>query len=129
MSAIGYGTLFKQATTSIGKVLSVSGPGMAGAAVDTSHAETTDAFRTFVPGMVDAGEVTLSLMFDKASATTIHGWWRTSQAYSITFSDGSVWAFNGFLTGFSHEVTDLDGVVTANLTFKVTGKPGWTAAT
>lgn len=132
---IGWGTLFKsgdggapEAFTTLAEVKSITPPSIARDTVDASHMESTEAWRDFIAGMKDGGEVGLELNFIAAgNARTLMAEFDSNGSSAvknrqIVFPDGSIFAFAGILTGFEPEAPTDDGMV-ASATFKVTGKP------
>lgn len=136
---IGHGTLFKsgndaspQTFTTFGEVTSITPPGIARDAVEATHMQSPEAWREFIAGLKDGGEVSIEFNFKKASATAL----MTEMALSggaalldrlIVFPDTSQWDFRALLTGFESEAP-VDDKISATATFKISGKPTFTAA-
>lgn len=136
--AIGHGSTFHRSSdatsggsfATIGEVLSITPPALSRDAVDVTHMESTERWREFIGGLKDGGEVSVELNFDPGDATTtslladLNA--NTAGYYKITFPDATAWGFAALLTGF--ESSDpLDDKMTATVTFKLTGKPGFIA--
>lgn len=132
---IGYGTLFALLSSgsyvTIAEVTSVTPPGFSRDAQDATHTESPDAFREFIAGLTDAGEVGIELNFDpgSSSAALLLAQFDTQDpgTHKITFPDGSTWVFTGILTGFEPQAP-VDEKMVATATFKVSGKPVLTQA-
>lgn len=138
---IGYGTLFKtgngaspEVFTTLAEVTSITPPNMARDSIDASHEQSPDAWREFIAGMKDGGEVKMDLNFvpggSAAAALTGELDLSASDAVKnrqILFPDGSMFEFVGFLTGFEPDAP-LDDKMSGTATFKVTGKPTLTQA-
>ncbi|MBR1193238.1 phage tail tube protein [Bradyrhizobium sp. AUGA SZCCT0160] len=133
---IGYQTLFKtgngaspEVFTTLAEVTGITPPAMARDTVDATHEESPGAWREFIAGLKDGGEVGLELNFiPGGSATTalmaemdLDGP-LASKNRQILFPDGSYFSFAGILTGFEPDAP-LDDKMAASVTFKVTGKP------
>lgn len=133
---IGYGTLFKtgngaapEVFATLAEVTSITPPAMARDTVDASHEESPGAWREFIAGMKDGGEVSLELNFvpggsAAASLTAeldLDGPLATKNR-QILFPDGSYFSFAGILTAFEPDAP-LDDKMSGSATFKVTGKP------
>lgn len=133
---LGYGAKFQtgngsspESFTDLAYVTSITPPNMSRDAIDVSHMQSPDAWREFIAGMKDAGEVTLELNFkpggtaflamlaefNTASASA-------TQTRRVLWTGGSYLEFEGFLTGFEPE-TPMDDKQVASATFKVSGRP------
>lgn len=133
---IGYGTLFKtgdgaspETFTTLAEVTSITPPSIARDTIDASHEQSPGAWREFIAGMKDGGEVSLDLNFVGAGpallALTAELDLDGSSAVKnreIVFADGSMFAFAAILTGLEPDAP-LDDKMSATATFKVTGKP------
>ena len=126
MAITSIGTTFSFGGTAIGDVLSISGPSVSVATIDTTG--IADVFRTFLGGTIDSGEMSLEIMYDPGSTagTALEAEWEstasaapTAKTCIITFSDSSVYTFEGILTSFAASAA-IDDKVTASCTFKVT---------
>lgn len=128
----GFGSSFLKvsgtSTTAIGGITSIKGPGMSGDDIDVSDMDSANGFKEFIPGLVDAGEVSLDLNWDKDDTTTLHGLWRATSTYRIQFGNAttSKWEFTGYLKGLENEAPH-DDKISATATFKISGKPAYTA--
>lgn len=133
---IGYQTLFKSGNgaspevfTTLAEVTSITPPAMARDTVDATHTESPGAWREFIAGLKDGGEVSLELNFVPggsaaaalAAEMDLDGPLATKNR-QILFPDGSYFSFAGILSGFEPDAP-LDDKMSASVTFKVTGKP------
>jgi predicted secreted protein len=96
--------------------------------------DSTNKWRQFLDGMLDAGEASVDLVYDGSAsgnaekikvAKTL-----TAQCWHVTFNDGgtstdSSWKCLGWLTGVGHAAS-YDGAVTQTLNLKFTGAPTYT---
>lgn len=120
--------------TSLGQILSITGPNISITSVETTHLGSTNAAKEFIPGFADGGTISVRMNFVKGNTTTLYGYYRTMKGIMIMFNDssdavtttGSRWTFDGFFTEFNNEVP-ADDRITADVTVKVTGKPAYTA--
>ena len=128
----GHGCTIKRTDgTKIAQVLSIGGPSISRETIDTTDADATDDWRTFIASYIDGGEVSLEINYDPDNAThapaagilldfaatTLDNW-------TLTFSDASpavAWTFDALCTGFE-PAAPHDGVLTASVTLKVMGK-------
>jgi len=128
----GHGcTILRTSGTKIAQVLSISGPSISRETIDTTDADATDDWRTFIASYIDGGEISLEINYDPDdathapaagilldfAATTLDNW-------SLVFSDASpavTWTFDALVTGFEPSAPH-DGVLTASVTLKIMGK-------
>ncbi|MGW3674638.1 phage tail tube protein [Streptomyces sp. NPDC005166] len=113
----------------IGNVTSVKGPEIERETYDVTAHDSIDGWREFVGGLKDAGEVSIEINYDPRVhdpmvvdfADTI------PRNYKMIFPGtlGS-WDLKLILTGFSQEAP-VDDKLSAELKFKVSGKPAITA--
>lgn len=133
MSIHAYGTKISFAGTDVANVTNIGGPGLSTDAIETTAHDSAGADRTFIPGLKDAGELSLDINFDgddvthNAAAGVIKQYAdRTVASWVLTFTDPlpTTATFNAFVTGldFAHP---LDDVATAALTCKITGPITW----
>ena len=129
---IGNGAVFKFGSsgseTTVGEVISISGPNFERSSVDTTNLGTTSA-RTFVAGMFDPGEITLELNFDNndagqvlieaAVASGAENSWVIEFA-ALTAESGDTLTFSGtcIVQSFSNNIA-MDEAETASVTLKV----------
>lgn len=74
-----------------------------------------------IPGIIDEGQSTFSMIFRKGTYNTLRGTLRVNQNWQIVASDsGSTWVFDGFITEFGPEVPE-DDTVTCDVTIDITG--------
>lgn len=135
---IGHGTEFHRSDdgtstgtfAKVGRIRDVTPPSLSRDAVETTDMESTDRWREYIGGLKDGGEVSFEITFDPGSTetTTFMGDLNDDDAgyYKLIFPDTSEWGFAGLLTGFEPS-TPIGDKMMANVTFKLTGKPGWIA--
>lgn len=129
---IGYGSSISTSTGVIGQVESISFGGIATNDVDVTTLDSSDAFRDFTPGMIDAGDVSFTVTYDKilASHTALHRHLvaRTvlaGLAVAFTGSTTDADTFSGYINNLSREIV-LDDKHQATFGVKITGNPGLT---
>ena len=110
-------------------LLSISGPSVSVATIDTTAISISDAnpAKTYKKGIIDNGDLSVDIAWQPAVAgyNTLAGSVDGSVAsWEILWSDGSETSGNGILTGFT-PTGSLDDKVTASLSIKVTGAVSW----
>ncbi len=138
-AVIGHGTILAfgngaspESFTALAEVFSISGPSMARESPDASHMASPGAWREFISGMKDPGEITVECNHLPGNSTQdastgvlslFASGARTN--WRMTFPDGSpptVWEFLGVVTAFS-PTTPLDEKMTLSVTIKLSGQP------
>lgn len=137
VAGIGYGTLFKIRTstgpdvyTTIGEQVNVTPFGISVDSVDATHEESTGAWREFIPGLKDGGEVSVEIHYvpgGTAEATLLASL-RTTKVCRVVFPSGATADFSAFVTEMSAE-TPLDDKMVMSVTLKVSGAITLAAAT
>jgi predicted secreted protein len=135
-AVIGYGTLFQifedPVWTTLGEVTSITLPSLQRDAVEATHMQSPDAWREFIPGLKNAGEVKIEMNFVPASATDekIRATFATNTvpqfriALNTPASPTEAVIFSGIVTNY--EVTGpLADKMAATLTVKVSGAVTW----
>lgn len=115
--------------TEIANVTSITSPSLALETKDVTNLGTTTA-RTFIPGLVDSGEVTIEMNWDGSNAqitglrTDLTS--KVARNFTITFPDSPVTtaAFTAYVTSFGSPITTED-TITASVSMKVTGDVTW----
>ncbi len=107
-------------TTELGDIMTLSGPDMTGTDVEVT--QLSETLKTFVPGRVDLGDVTMGIRYAKANSNDllqeiVGG--ATVQGWTVTFPDSTTLSFEGFLTGWNMDFPDnssIDGEITIAVT-------------
>ncbi|MCM2580444.1 phage tail tube protein [Streptomyces meridianus] len=128
----GYGTQLERSDmaatpvfTAIANVTSINPPSMERETQDVTAHDSPDAWREFIGGLKDGGEVSIDVNYDP----------REHDDLIVDFGDAAPrdykvvwpgtlgsWEFKALLTGFEPEAPH-DDKLAASLTFKVSGKP------
>ena len=134
---MGDGASPTEAFTTIAEVMTITGPSFSRDTIDTTSHDTSNGFRTFMGGLVDAGEVSFDIQFDAAATTHIDTSGLLSKLvgsslptsttnFRIVYPNSKRWNFAGIVSGF--EVTaDMGDKMQASVTIKISGKPTLTA--
>lgn len=127
----GYRSIVATSTGEIGQLTNITGPGTDAADVDTTTMDSSSNFRTFVSGLIDPGEMTLSVMYDPALAShkTLYRAQqnRTQKVFTVYHgsSTGDTDVFTAGVKSVGREIP-MDNMITCDFSLKVTGKPGYT---
>lgn len=131
-----YGTILQigdgggtEVFANVASIRTISGPGLSLDTVDVTTHDSPSAFREFVATLLDAGEVTLELVWDPDTAT--HVALRADLAarvdarnFKVIFPDATntTWLFAAIVTAYQPSAP-VDGDLTASVTLKVDGAP------
>ncbi len=127
----GYNTKLAGASSgTIGSITSITLPSRTVAAIKVTDLDATNKWETYIPGMRDAGELSLELNFD-GSASGNSDALNTAltaavQVWTITFPDGSTFAASGFITSLGGGSANNDDKITETVTLKFTAAPTFT---
>lgn len=132
---IGYGSKFlMQATaaattlTKLAEVTAVSLPNEQIAEVEVTHYESPGRTREYIPGLTDAGELTIGINWIAGSATDkmivaakADGKVRTMRVVvPDSTANGQMFTFPGFVRGYERDAP-IDDRMTAQITIRVAG--------
>lgn len=138
-NAIGaFGTLLKigdgeteETFTTIAEVINISGPGLSMDTIDVTSHSSTEGWREYIGGLLDAGELNFDINFIPTEnthklATGLLGDLaaKTKRNFQLVFPDGSstTWSFTALVTGFE-PAEAIDDKLAASVSLKLTGKP------
>lgn len=134
---LGLGTQFQREGATpgtyetIAQVASITPPQIEADDVEIEDLDPVDDYKKYLPGLLDGGEVSLTLNFDGSTAghTALLGDAnsRTTKNFKIVLPDTAAWAFSGYVKGFAPQEITAGEVMQAEVTIKVTGKPTFTA--
>ncbi len=127
----GLGTILSIGGTDVAEVTSISGPGVSADTIDVSSHDSLadeDAYRTYVAGLLDGGEVSLEGNLTTAVAgnvimTALEA--RVTAVIVITFPAAAgvaTWTFDGLVTAFETSAPH-DGKLGFSASIKVSGQP------
>lgn len=117
--------------TTISEVTNIGGPGLALDPIEVTNMDSTAGWREFIGGLLDGGEVSISINYkpDNATHNAANGLIndmenRTKRNFQLIFSDSgnTTFSFTALVTGFE-STAPVDGHLTADVTFKITGQP------
>lgn len=117
--------------TAIANVTDITPPGIERETLDVTAHDSPDAWREFIGGLKDGGEVEIEVNYDPREHDTLIDDFADPDPrnYKIVWP-GTLgeWAFGAILTNFEPEAPH-DDKLAASLTFKVSGKPTITTGT
>lgn len=125
--SLKYGTVVDTYGSTLGNCLDVSGPSPAVSDIDVTTNDSTGGWMEFKPGLIDGGEVTFSMRFNKTEWAEAFGLVGAEKFWQLLLVDGSQFEWPGYIKGFGNE-TQYAGDVTCSCTIKVSGTPTFTAA-
>ncbi len=133
-----YGTLLQsgdgqapETFTTIAEVTEIGGPSLVLDPLDVTSHESPGAFREFVGGLLDGGEVTFTINYvptagthDGTTGLVADMVARTVRNYQLIFPDVGLtqWDFSALVTAFE-PAEPVDDRLSAEVTLKVTGQP------
>jgi len=141
---VGISTTLSGGTSSsvVGNIISIGGPNQTRTSVDKSTMDSTAKYKEFMPGMIDAGELTVEINYDGTAAGTadylnatfqntatsnISTWTITAPDAVAGVSSASSWAGSGFISALGNAIP-MDDKITQSLTIKLSGKLTFTDA-
>lgn len=130
-----FGTTLKTggtAGTAIINVQSIEGPEISVEMLDMTAHDSGSAYRETRPSFIDAGEITLQILYDPNDAThknAVGGLLyllanRTSSSFALGFpsTPAANWVFTAYVTGFTPNAP-FDDKLTAEVTMQISGAP------
>lgn len=134
-ASIGHGALLAimdldqspAAFVDIAEVLNISGPSLARDAVDATHTASTEGWREYIPGLKDAGEVSVEMNYipggsgDTYMRGTFDAETLTQFRISEPNSPATTITFNAIVTAYETE-RPVDDKMVATATLKISGK-------
>ncbi len=128
MAVAGVGTEFRRWGTSawakIAEINSITGPGMTRDVIDTTTLDTSAGYRTFITGFRNAGTVSLSMNFTRATYALMKTDFESAvlQNYEIVLSDddNTTLEFEGLVTELPTTIAP-DDKITVDVTIQISG--------
>jgi Lambda phage tail tube protein, TTP len=124
---IGDGATPTEGFTTVLDVMDLSAPGISLDTEELTNHSQTDFYRKFGGTLLDAGEVSATVLYDPANATHValvtDIQARTLRNFLMEFPGATTnarWSFSGFITQFQPE-TPTDAHLKASITIKITG--------
>jgi predicted secreted protein len=138
-NAIGaFGTLLKigdgeteETFTTIAEVGDISGPGLSMDPIDVTSHSSSEGWREYIAGLLEAGEISFDINYIPTEnthklATGLLGDFanKTKRNFQLVFPDAgnTTWSFAALVTGFEPQEPVGDKLA-ASISLKLTGKP------
>lgn len=130
------GTTFTWNSVTVAELTAINGIEITVDTIDVTTHDVTDFYKKMLPGLIEAGEVSIEGNFaytdttgQQAMLTDLNS--RTSRTGIITFpaATGTTWTFAGYVTGFKVGDASVDGIIPFTATIKPNGKPTFAVAT
>jgi predicted secreted protein len=120
----GHGSTLAIGGTAVGQIMNINGPNESRDSIDISNMGSSAKWREFLPGMLDAGECTIDMVYDgstNAQLVAVQAT-QTAQTITVTFPDATnaTWTASGFITSLGHTIP-YDDKITQSVGFKFTG--------
>lgn len=131
-----YGTTFTWDSVAIAELDTINGIEVTMSAIDVTNHQSANSYTESIPGMLTAGDVSLTGNYIYSDTTGQHAMLADMEARSvktgiITFpaSTGTTWTFSGFPTAVKIGDAPVDGKIPFTATIHPTGKPTLAVAT
>jgi predicted secreted protein len=123
----GYGTTVSGASTgALGDLTGVNIAGMDVTDLDVSTMASPDRWKEFIAGMKNAGEVTLTLLYEMGNFDAVQtAFGGPNEAWTVTFPDGSTFVCSGYIKHLGAD-SKMDDKITQAVTIKLSGEPVFT---
>lgn len=123
----GLGSTFLIGATTVTELTNISGPNFSSDDIDVTTHNSLDAFREFIKGLTDAGEISIEGNMNYTDYDTVYVAGITTSLQSLTINlptspSVTQWLANGYIKGFETGAPH-DDKISFSATAKVTGKP------
>lgn len=114
--------------TQVAEVTNITWPGYKRDAIDVTFMDSTSGFREFIPGLKDAGEVTVELNWTPSATDPVLAALTADAVgqFKLQYNAGVNVVFKAIVTSYEMQ-SPLGEKLSATATFKVTGVPTWAA--
>ena len=122
-------TLSGSSSGAVGHIRSVTLTGIEVEEIEVTTMSSADAFREYVNGLIDPGDIQLGMVYTKDTFTTVFNALGDSanEEWTVTFPDDSTFKCDGFLKNVSLD-SAMDDVIEGVAILKMSGKPVFTAS-
>ncbi len=118
----GHGTTLTFGGTAIGEIVSISGPSLSREAIDVSNLGSANKWKEFIPGMIDAGEISMTINYTETTANVLEGTLTATAASAVivTFPGSDTFTGSGIVTGLGTSI-ETEDKISQEVTIKLTG--------
>ncbi len=127
---IGYGVVFTWHALTVGQLTRIGSVPLTVTKVDATTLTSADAYKEYLPGMIDPGDIELEGWLDPddagQTALLVDMNARTEQAWIITFPaaiSSATWNGNGYCTAFAAGDATPEGMVPFSASITPSNKP------
>lgn len=122
-----FGSILSKGTTAIGGLTNIGGPNISADTIDITSNDSVDAWREFIGGLKNGGQVTLEGNFEnnEGQAALVSGIGADPEQYEIkfpAFTPAVTWAFSAIVVAFN-VTAPMDGKLGFSATLQISGKP------
>jgi predicted secreted protein len=128
MATHGYGTTLSGSIS--GQIAEIQRIGLPDQKVDDLDVTTMtspDKYKEFIAGLIDAGTISMDVLYTKACYQQIQNALGVFQVWTITLPDGSTFVGSGYINAQGGE-SPYEDKITQNVGLKLSGKPAFTPA-
>lgn len=133
---LGFGTTFSWNSQIVASLKSINGIELSVDMVDVTTHQSTDGYKEQIPGLIEAGEVSLEGLFKVSDTTGQQAMLadlnnRALRTFAITFpaATGTAWGGTGYISKLKIGAANVDGAIPFTASIAPTGKPTLTIAT
>lgn len=112
----------------VGEVTNIGAPSQSREAIDTTHLESPDAWREYIPGLKDGDSATISFNYVPSATDVLFAQFNIGKGdFQIIYPNGVKFQFSGIVTGWKPGEPSTTTMV-GEMTIKQSGKPALVAA-
>lgn len=112
----------------LAEVTSATWPGYKRDAIDVTYMDSASSFREFIPGLLDAGEVTIEMNWlPSATDPVLAAMTAGTGQFKLQYNNGANIVFKGVVTSWSTQ-SPLGEKLSGTAVIKITGVPTWAAS-
>lgn len=97
--------------------------------IDVTDSSSTNHWREKISGIKDAGQITLTIQYDKTLLASLLTALGTEDSWTLTFPCTSTLVVTGFIQAGPGGEGELESGIDGTLTIELSGAPAFTAAT
>lgn len=115
--------------TTIGELISFTPPSNTRETIDVTHHASPDGYREFIGSLRDGGEASATFNYTATGYGILNTLFDSDDLaeYTATLPNGDTFVFDAIITEKPVDALEVDGKITMSCTFKISGKPVFTA--